>query len=334
MRANERFLAVPLATLRADTLAPVDLYLHTGPDSFVLYRAASTPLSVGTIDRLAEFGVDRLYVRGEDEASYYEYVERNLKTIVRDKHLPRQELSKVVYDVSVRVMKDVFEDPRSGANLKRSIRVMDAIVQAIMQDPATVWDVTAVASHDYYTYTHCVHVGVFLVATSKDLLGIENPTTLRAIGHGGIYHDVGKTAIAKSILMKPGKLTEEEFERIKEHPLLGLDVVRRHGKLPKLAVQVIRSHHERLDGTGYPDGLSGTRISKFMRLAAISDVYDALTTNRAYAVAMKPFDALSLMLAKMDGHLDQDLLRAFVKFLGPRDARQVSETPAISSQSA
>jgi putative nucleotidyltransferase with HDIG domain len=173
------------------------------------------------------------------------------------------------------------------------------------------------ASHDYRTYTHCVHSCMFLVATAKGLLKVEDAPALNRIGLGGILHDIGKSRIPDAILSKPHKLTPAEFEEVKKHPLTGLEIARQSKRLPRVAAQIIRSHHERLDGSGYPDGLSAPEISQTVRLSSIIDVYDALTTDRPYARARTPYQALEMMMRETKGQLDDALLRAFVKFLGP-----------------
>jgi len=306
--------------MQPGTVAPVNLYIQIGdPPSSSLYKTAQTPLSEEVRERLLERGVSQLYVRKEDEQQYLDYVEQNIDDIIRDDLLPPDRACQIVYRGSSRVMVDVFDNPRAGRNLKRVQKMVEATVLSVMKHRDALWQMTSMASHDYYTYTHCVNVGVFLVAASKDLLGVKDEASLQRIGLGGMLHDIGKSLIPEDILNKPGKLDEDEFEKIKEHPLLGLELINRSRKLPGVAASIVRGHHEHFDGTGYPDGLSGERINRIVRLSTIIDVYDALTTRRAYAEAREPFEALELMLTKMPEQFDRSLLQGFVKFLGPRD---------------
>jgi HD-GYP domain-containing protein (c-di-GMP phosphodiesterase class II) len=218
-------------------------------------------------------------------------------------------------------MVDVFADPRSGKNLRRAQGLVEATVMSIMKRPDSLWQMTSVASHDYYTYTHCVNVCMFLVGASRELLGVEGESQLRRIGLGGIFHDVGKSQVPEHILNKPGKLTPEEFEEIKRHPALGVELIAEQRSLSAVASAIVRSHHERYEGGGYPDGVPAEGLREVVRLSTIIDVYDALTTERCYARARSPFAALQLMLNDMDGHFDPDLLRRFVAFLGPSQAK-------------
>ena len=320
--SKENFMPVPLAVMQAGTLAPVDLYIRVRPGRFTLYKKAQARLYEKTRLRLLDHGVKSLYLCEAGREAYHQYVEENIAAIVRDDLLPPQQACEIVYDTSSRVMVDVFDDPRSGRNLQRVHAVVEATVLSILKRPDSLWHMTALASHDYYTYTHCVHVGMFLVAGGREVLGISDPDQLRRIGLGGMLHDIGKSQIPDELLTKPSRLTPEEFELIREHPALGEKIARQIKRLPATAARIIRSHHEHLDGKGYPDALSGEQLSPIVRLAGIVDVYDALTTDRAYAAARSPYDALELMMNEMESQFDAHMLRSFVRFLGPKDQRQ------------
>ncbi len=316
------FFAIHLAIMQPGTMAPVDLHFKDkATGRFVLYNSAQTPFDHETRERLLDHSVDVLYLHKEDQEAYDDYVEQHISAIIRDDLLPPEEAGELVYRSSSHVMQDVFEDPRSGKNLRRTQNMVEAMVLSIIKDPDALWHMTAMASHDYYTYTHCVNVSLFLVATSERLLGINDQKTLEQIGLGGMLHDIGKSQVPAEILAKPGKLTDEESEKIKEHPLLGLQITAAHMKLRPTSSRIVRSHHEHFNGAGYPDRLTGDAIPQVARLANIVDVYDALTTNRTYAAASKPYEALELMLTRMKEEFDFEMLSAFVRFLGPRDAR-------------
>ncbi|MGD2174400.1 MAG: HD domain-containing phosphohydrolase [Candidatus Brocadiaceae bacterium] len=318
MAEHQQFFPISLAVMQPGTLAPVDLYIRVpGATSYTLYRSARTPLTEEIRQRLLDRGVNALHLRSEDKDAYYGYVEEHIQQIVRDELLPLEEACSLVYESSTRVMKEVFEDPRSGKSIQRAERMVDATVLAIMKEPDALWYMTAMASHDYYTYTHSVNVCVFLIAATRELLDVDSTSRLRQIGLGGLLHDIGKSRVPGDILSKPGPLSEEEFDMVKQHPLAGLEIVEQVRSLPLEPTSIIRSHHERLDGSGYPDGLSGEAIAWLPRLAGIIDTYDALTTKRSYAAVRTPFEALQLMLSEGEDRLDLDLLHRFVKFLGP-----------------
>lgn len=318
---QEDFFPIHLAVMQPGTVAPVNLYMKAGdPPHFILYRAAQTPMTEETRQRLLDRGLEELHLHQKDGDAYNEYVEQNLIAIVRDELLPRQQACQVVYDSSSRVMREFFADPHSGKNFQRASVMVRVVVVTIMQSSGALWDITTLASHDYATYTHSVHVCAMLVGASKELLDTKDATMLERIGFGAMLHDLGKSQIPEEVLRKPDKLTDQEFEMVKQHPLVGLEIVERHRKVSDTAAAIIRSHHERYDGKGYPDGLTGERTRPVARLAKIVDVYDALTTERPYAPARAPYDALDVML-RMKGHFDVPLLDSFVRFLGPNSGQ-------------
>lgn len=138
------------------------------------------------------------------------------------------------------------------------------------------------------------------------------PDKLRAIVQGGLVHDVGKLTIPNHILNKPGKLTEEERAVIEKHPVTGYNLCSRLGFLQE-ELSVIRSHHERWDGTGYPDQLAGEDIPYLARITAIADVYDALTSTRSYRAAMTHEEALQHLAEQRGKHFDPVCVTAFLK---------------------
>jgi putative nucleotidyltransferase with HDIG domain len=303
--------------MQPGTIAPVDLYLRVGGSTaFTLYRSASTPLTEEVRQRLLDRNVTALYVRREDEAAYLEYVEQNLVRIVEDELLPPQEACALVSQCAERVMEQVFDDPRSGQTLKRVAATVEPMVITVVRNPRAISHMAALASHHYETYTHSVQVSVFLLGSANFVLGMEDLSLLQRIGLGGMLHDVGKTDVPKEILLKPGPLTDEEFALVKQHPVTGLEILEQHVRVPATAASIIRSHHERVDGQGYPDGLTGEHMRPIVKLSKICDVSDALTTDRPYATARAPFEALAVM-KKMEGQFDADLLNAFIRFLGP-----------------
>jgi putative nucleotidyltransferase with HDIG domain len=321
-KSDMMYFPVHLAVLQPGTLAPVDLYhLPRGASDYVLYKGAGTLLREEIRDRLLDNNVTTLYLRQEDQQLYDDYLDANVKAVMRDDLLPRDEAGQIMYEVSGRAADLLLEQPESAVNLKRVETAVEAMVPSILRDPDILWHMTRVAATDYYIHEHCVHVSMLLAATATDVLAALAQEALEQVCLGGMLHDLGKSQIPERILTKPTELTPEEFDIIKQHPLVGLEIAESHRKLSPAAAGIIRSHHECYDGSGYPDRLAGDSIPPGARLAAIVDVYHALTTNRPYARALAPFDALRMMLVDMKGKFDAAMLRRFVRFLGPADSR-------------
>lgn len=210
--------------------------------------------------------------------------------------------------VSLKVFEDTFENIKNGqpiSNAKIS-ESCDLIIKATAEKGLADM-LAAIRTHHNYTYRHSMMVCGYLTSFSM-LLGIQGEE-LQHLTIAGLLHDVGKAHVPPELLDKPGPLTDEEWVVMRTHPghsrqiLLDSDV---HDDIKDGAVH----HHEKIDGTGYPDGLSGTQISDFARMVAIADVFSGLTEKRAYKASMSNQKAYGIM-CEMVEHLDQDLVRVF-----------------------
>jgi len=147
-------------------------------------------------------------------------------------------------------------------------------------------------------------------------VGLRSQAHLMDFGVGAMFHDVGKTKIPSAILRKRGPLTEDEWEQMKRHPEMGIALLDPKSPFPDDSKAIILQHHERIDGSGYPKGLIGAEIHPFARVAAIVDVFDALTSRRTYKDAVGSFPALRIIKEEVGTHFDEDYYRVFVRLLG------------------
>jgi putative nucleotidyltransferase with HDIG domain len=166
---------------------------------------------------------------------------------------------------------------------------------------------------DEYTYMHSVSVCALMVSLGRQL-GLDE-ATCRDAGMAGLLHDLGKAAIPQDILNKPGKLTDDEFTVVKSHPVKGYETLLASGVENERVLDVCRHHHEKMDGSGYPDKLNAESISLVARMSAVCDVYDAITSNRPYKAGWDPAESVSRM-ASWQGHFDPVVLQTFIKTIG------------------
>ena len=162
-------------------------------------------------------------------------------------------------------------------------------------------------SYNDYTYIHSVNVASLCMAFAYHLKWDD--MDLQIVGEGGFLHDIGKTQVDLRIIMKPDKLTDDEFTEMKKHPLQGKEIAIKQNVDPEI-LKVILEHHEHEDGSGYPDNLCNGRISKYGKLSAIIDVYDALTTDRCYHKGIESDKAIEKMSA-WQGHFDPEFFEIF-----------------------
>jgi HD-GYP domain-containing protein (c-di-GMP phosphodiesterase class II) len=210
----------------------------------------------------------------------------------------------------------MFQEARMGnaINVSDAGLLVDEINLSISRNPEAFLNIARLKNVDDYTYLHSVAVCALMIALGKQLS--LSGKDIRDAGIAGLLHDVGKIMIPNEILNKPGKLTDEEFEIIKTHPRKGWEVLSISQGANTVALDVCLHHHERVDGTGYPERLSGEPLTLFARMGAVCDVYDALTSNRSYKNGWEPAEAIRKMAEWKDGHFDEIVFHAFVKAIG------------------
>lgn len=208
----------------------------------------------------------------------------------------------------------MFNEARMGQGLDLGymLDLVDDIAGSIAREPTALLSVARLKSHDDYTYLHSMAVCGLMISLGKKM-GLDEHQQ-RRVGMGGLLHDVGKAAVPLEILNKPGKLTDDEFTIMREHPIVGAQILMEADAGEDL-LDIALHHHEKYDGSGYPHKLKGEEISLYSRMAAVCDVYDAVTSNRPYRKGWTPADAMHNMLS-WRGHFDNTLLHAFVRTIG------------------
>ena len=209
----------------------------------------------------------------------------------------------------------MFHEARMGNALNTACAhsLVEEISSSVMRNPDALISLARLKNKDDYTYMHSVAVCALMIALAKKMN--MDDKQIRDAGLAGLLHDVGKMMISQLILDKPGKLTDDEFVAVKEHPVKGHKILSEISGVSEAALDVCLHHHERFDGTGYPHRLAGEKISLFARMGAVCDVYDAVTSNRAYKAGWEPSESLRRM-AVWNGHFDPVVFQAFVKCIG------------------
>ena len=193
-------------------------------------------------------------------------------------------------------------------------RIVDVLAQEVSQNRGAMLALTALKEYDSYTFTHMVNVSILTMAQAR-ALGIEG-ALLRELGQAALMHDVGKVRVPPEILNKVEKLTDDEFDILRRHPVDGAEILRLTPEIPALAPVVAFEHHLRLDGSGYPAGVSRGSLNLGTMLCGIADVYDAMRSQRVYQGSF-PTDRILAVLQRNDGtQFDQHLVRRFAQLVG------------------
>lgn len=210
----------------------------------------------------------------------------------------------------------MFEEVRMGnaVDVGGAQQLVEEISDSVSRNPGAIISLARLKTADDYTYMHSVAVCAMMVALSKQL-GLDEAQT-RSCGVAGLLHDLGKVAMPTDVLNKPGKLTDAEFDIMRTHPTEGYKMLMASQGVDEVALDVVLHHHEKMDGSGYPEKLKGDQISLYSKMGAVCDVYDAITSNRPYKSGWDPAESLRKMAEWANGHFDPRVFQAFVKSMG------------------
>ena len=312
----EEFAPISLEIMRLDKVPGFDLYLM-GPKGPVLYRERNVRFTRRNLHSLLENNVRFLYFKSGDEDNYYQYVEDNLDKIVEDVEVPRTKKASVAYDTSAHLARQMMLEPESGQLVKRASKVMDSIVTFTSKDRTAYKDIIQILPRDYHTHTHCANVATYSLALGR-LMGLTVSSGLCELTLGALLHDIGKSSVPPEILNKKACLTKEEFEILKKHVEWGVQIASKTAAVPEDSYPAISQHHERLNGKGYPAGI--TDLHLFGRIVALADTFDAITTNRPYEKRRSSFEALSVIQAKK-GEFDRRVVTALINVMAAKECK-------------
>ncbi|MBF0358595.1 MAG: HD-GYP domain-containing protein [Magnetococcales bacterium] len=229
-----------------------------------------------------------------------------------------QELSQAakIHNHARYVVGGALEDARAGRQMSLATvgDVVDDIIASIRRNPDAILALSMLKRKDDYTFMHSVNVGVLLISFCCSM-GMDEEDIF-AIGIGGMLFDVGKMRIPNRILNKPGPLSDQEFSLARRHVEIGRRLLECTPGIHNLSLQVAALHHERMDGSGYPAGLKGEQITKIGQMAAIVDVYDAITSTSSYRKGREPNLVLKKMLSWRGSLFDGDLVQNFIQLVG------------------
>ncbi|GAA4878433.1 HD-GYP domain-containing protein [Ferrimonas pelagia] len=201
-----------------------------------------------------------------------------------------------------------------GLDLKEVEHTADEFINSVFRNASALNCLRLIKDKDDYLLEHSIGVAILMVLFARHLQFDDR--VLHQICVGSLLHDIGKVMIPESILNKPGRLTEQEFTIMKTHAGHSRDIIARTPGISKISLDVAAMHHEKLDGSGYPAGLKGEAITRYGRMIAICDIYDAMTADRVYHSGLTPTQALKRLQAMAPVQLDPELLHQFINCIG------------------
>lgn len=293
-------LKKPESNSAMEQTATQDLFDAAG----VLLLKKGQPLTAGIRELLEKREV---YIWRKGEETFFS--RRQVKAFPRD-----------VYFKLVGSLWSIYHEAKliGAAQIEQTVKLVETILKELhtqnvyLDFDAIRLDMEQIKEHDYGTFVHVMNTALLTVLTGMRLKYTEK--RLKYLALGALLHDLGKLKVPKEILNKPGSLTAEEFTIIKQHPLVGEDMLN-HTRLVPSVRAMVREHHERWNGKGYPYGLSGSKIHMDAQIIAVTDVYEALTADRPYRKGLPPYQALEMVIAWSGQDFNPRVVQAFREFL-------------------
>ncbi|MEW5774272.1 MAG: HD domain-containing phosphohydrolase, partial [Thermodesulfobacteriota bacterium] len=282
---------------------------------YVLYAGKSEMFSSQHKARLADLGMREVFVLKGHRKRFERYVEENLGAILGNDELPMVERAQIFYGSSLDLVKNALRECLPGSLPREQLRQIEEFVRQtakFLSRKDALRSIGSLISHDFKVYRHSVNVFVFTTALLQTY-DLDEKIMLEC-GVGAILHDIGKQKIPPDILDKPIGLSKAEQAVYQTHPIRGVAMV------ANLAVsgEVYNSilfHHERMDGAGYPSGLTGADIPFLVRILAVADRYESLVSGKSYREAMTPYQALRVMSEREKGGFDPEVVKRLVLVL-------------------
>lgn len=259
--------------------------------------------------------IENIKTTEEKNLNLEEEIEKSLKieNILSKETLSNEKLKHIYIQAKNLINTWLAEKENQKLPIEAFECLADNIVVIVFENKTTLSNLSELLDEKYTLATHLLNVALFtsLIANKLDIALDEKKKLVLS----ALLHDIGTTKIDESLLEKPDFLTNKEFNLVKKHALESVNIVRNSGLNDRFVLDAIMHHHERLDGSGYPEGLSKKRISSFAQILAVSDVFDALITNKPYRGAYSTFNALKLMKKEHKNRLNMKIVKIFIKLL-------------------
>ncbi len=298
------YFRIRLSTIRPDKVTTFEIFLNIA-GKMIIYRRAGDKLADEKIEELHKKDTgNSFFIRNEDKENYRLWVREEMNSDL----ITPDEKARILRESSLAIMEDLFENPDVNKALDESRPVITDFIEFMDKQPESMGYLISLSGHDFYTYNHSLDVSIYALGLGSVLS--YSPKDLEELGLGCLFHDIGKRNVSLDILCKKGPLDETEWEQMKRHPQFGLMILNQNPNITDAMKAACFEHHESWSGGGYPQQISGNEIHPFARVVAITDTYDAMTTQRSYNVPMKPFDAVQMMKEKLSARYDPDMLKA------------------------
>jgi HD-GYP domain-containing protein (c-di-GMP phosphodiesterase class II) len=308
-------IAIPIVALRAVRRVDADLYvLHASKSRPVLYQRAGTHLSTGKAAELEASGHRCLYVGTLEFERLGLQLLESLGRVLEDDSIPPADRFGVLQIAVAAELEHSVRLIHCNKFIELSRGIGHHIRSLISTRQLLPNDMFRIARHDFHTFTHVTNVASYAVMLAQEI-GISDANDLERIAVAAMLHDLGKRFVPRSVLLKPGPLTPKERDLVRIHPQRGYEALLRRDDVDTDQLMVVYQHHERIDGRGYPVGITAEEIHPWAHLIAVVDVFDALTGTRTYRRAASVQQARAGLLERAGTHFNQEFVECWTSML-------------------
>jgi putative nucleotidyltransferase with HDIG domain len=293
------YFNVRIGCLSPEINLPFDLYVQIH-NRYIHYLRAGDFLKSEKFAKLNESS--RFFIPQSQRQAFKNFIHMQLD----DGKIKVLTKAAILRESSLSLVEEIYENPDVGAALEDSKDLIHNFIKFMEQEPEGMDHLLSLSTHDFYTYNHSLDVGVYALGLGR-LAGYSD-VELAELGRGALFHDVGKKWVDVDIICKKGALDDVEWAQMKKHPEFGLQLLNEYDVSDAIKA-CCYEHHESFLGNGYPQELPGKEIHPMARIIAITDTYDAMTTQRSYNQPMTPKDAIDFITTKLKDRYDPELLR-------------------------
>ncbi|GLI40037.1 HD domain-containing protein [Geobacter hydrogenophilus] len=296
--------------------------------NYILYKNHDRKFTEADQHRLARTNTQFLYVRSGDMDVVTEYLEQNLDTLLARDDIDSGAKGTILYQTAANYVTDVFDEPGKTADIIRCRNLIRHLMKYVAGHEDALKALQAITSQNYYIFTHSVQVAALMMLVHDRLFNL-NQDEMTDVGVGSLLHDVGLVFLSGNLLDTPEALTAIEYHKVKQHAQKGYEHLSAAGTLGEVSLTIVRHHHEKYDGSGYPAGLKGDDIPRSAQLAALCDTYCAMTTNRPKHTALPGKEALRIMEDEVGSSFSPEMFERFAAVVERKGkARKLSLIPS------
>lgn len=310
--SDNQLLPFSVEQITDNSITDFDLFLQIA-NHIVLYGASGYRWYRRELTDLLRHGINHFYIKTDDLRRAEMYQRLALLPIVNQSQAPAERI-KSIEQIGAEFTKCLYEGEITVACVEKARVLSSSLIDCISEDKTCIQVLSGLGDYDYYTFVHSMRVAAYTVSIAIEM-GLHDKDRLQELALGGIFHDIGKKDIPIELINKTGALTDQEWSQVRSHPERGLEAM--DGSiLSYVPREIIVHHHEKLDGSGYPHGIDKGSMLTEVQIACLADIFDALTSTRAYQQKRSRYEALDFIRHNLLGaKLSKDPFQALISCL-------------------